>query len=66
MATKKRAKHHGIADTAERTRQRMEHARSGAAGTHADQTTRRLAAAGRTNRIGSRSAQRRVAVNDWR
>lgn len=37
---------------------------SGAAGVHADQTTRKVRAAGRTNRVGSRRAQRRAAVDD--
>jgi hypothetical protein len=36
---------------------------SGAAGVHSDQNTRRNAAGGRTNRVGSRSAARRAAVS---
>lgn len=43
---------------------RMKHRASGAAGVHADQNARRLRAGGRTNRVGSRSAQRRAAVAD--
>lgn len=43
---------------------KMAHLRSGAAGTHA--TVRRGGAtAGHTNRIGSRSSQRRMAVRDY-
>lgn len=53
----------GIGDTAERTAERMAHLRSGAAGVHADQKTRATGTF-RTNRVGSRSAQRRAAVAD--
>lgn len=41
----------------------QERRRSGAAGAHADQRTRRLGVA-TTNRVGSRSSQRRAAVRD--
>lgn len=54
----------GGALPAEQVAQRMAHLRSGAAGIHADQRTRRTGLA-QTNRIGSRSAQRRAAVKDW-
>lgn len=37
---------------------------SGAAGAHSDSMARRRSAAGRTNRVGSRSSQRRTAVRD--
>lgn len=39
-------------------------AKASGAGVHADQNTRRAAAGGRTNRVGSRSSQRRAAVRD--
>jgi hypothetical protein len=55
----------GSADTAERTAERMAHLRSGAAGIHSDQYARNRHAAGRTNRVGSRSTARRAAVRDW-
>lgn len=37
---------------------------SGAAGAHADSKARNRRAAGRTNRVGSRSSARRAAVRD--
>lgn len=46
---------------AETVRQRHAHRSSGAAGVHADQKTRRVRA-GKRNRIGSRSAQKRSAI----
>lgn len=42
---------------------RMAHRRSGAAGVHADQQTRR-GGTFRTNRVGSRSSQQRAALRD--
>jgi hypothetical protein len=41
------------------------HRRSGAAGIHSDQNTRRMGV-GRTNRVGSRSSRLRVAINEGR
>lgn len=64
MAKAKARKHAGIADSAERTAERMAHFRSGAAGIHADQRTRKSGTY-RTNRVGSRSSQRRAAVRDF-
>lgn len=55
----------GSAMPAEALAARMAHLRSGAAGVHADQKSRRKAAGGRTNRVGSRSAQRRASVRDF-
>lgn len=49
-----------------RVAEKMAHLRSGAAGVHADQNARVHRSAGRTNRIGSRSAQRASAVQDFR
>lgn len=51
------------ADSAERTAERMAHLRSGAAGVHADQKTKRSGTF-RTNRQGSRRARVRSAVQD--
>lgn len=48
----------------EALRQRRELARSGAAGVHADQNARKAGAAGRTNRVGSRSARKAAAIRD--
>jgi hypothetical protein len=42
----------------------LERRRSGAAGAHSDSKARTLRAAGRTNRVGSRSAQRGAAIRD--
>ena len=55
------AKRHKTALAAEVVRQRHEHRSSGAHGVHADQNSRRVRA-GRRNRIGSRSAQKRLAI----
>lgn len=55
------AKRHAHALLAEAVRERAEHARSGAAGVHADQKAP-VHRAGATNRAGSRSAQVRTAV----
>ena len=41
-----------------------QHRRSGAAGIHADQKAKHLGSSGKTNRIGSRSARRRAAVDE--
>ena len=65
MAKTKTRRHAYVADTADRVAERMAHLRSGAAGVHADQNARRFNAGGHTNRVGSRSAQRRAAVRDW-
>lgn len=46
---------------AEAVRERAEHARSGAAGVHADQQARTYRT-GATNRVGSRSARVRAAI----
>lgn len=65
MAAKtKKARHAGIPDTAERVAEREAHRRSGAAGVHADQRTKRLGVYA-TNRVGSRSAARSRAVADY-
>lgn len=55
------AKRHKTALATEIVHQRHAHRSSGAAGVHADQNSRRVRA-GRRNRIGSRSAQRRWAI----
>lgn len=57
--SRKQARGHAL--PADAVRERAEHRRSGAAGIHADQTTR-AHRTGRTNRIGSRSARRRAAI----
>lgn len=65
MAAKSKTKPRvGIPDTAERVAEREAHRRSGAAGVHADQKTRRLGVYA-TNRVGSRSAARSKAVADY-
>lgn len=38
---------------------------SGAHGAHSDSKSRNVRAAGRTNRVGSRSSQRHAAVRDY-
>jgi hypothetical protein len=52
---------HKHALPAEAVRERAEHARSGAAGVHADQQARAYRT-GATNRVGSRSARVRAAI----
>ncbi|MFI2364412.1 hypothetical protein [Promicromonospora sp. NPDC019610] len=57
---KNRARHkHAL--PAEAVRERAEHARSGAAGVHADQQARAYRT-GATNRVGSRSSRVRAAI----
>ena len=51
--------------SSERVTEMMAHAGSGAAGVHADQKSRKKNAAGRTNRVGSRSAVKRAVIKDW-
>lgn len=63
MAAKK-TRRVGIPDTAERVAEREAHRRSGAAGIHSDQKTKRLGVYA-TNRVGSRSAVRSKAVADY-
>lgn len=55
----------GSALPREQVAERMAHLRSGAAGAHVSSNLRRGTTAGRTNRVGSRSAQRNAAVRDW-
>lgn len=56
---------YGSAMPRERVTERVAHAASGAAGKHADSNARRNAPGTyRTNRVGSRSAQRRAAIAD--
>lgn len=64
MAAKK-PKYRGHALPAEAVAERAAHAASGAAGVHADQSTRRKGVA-RTNRVGSRSSVLRAAIADDR
>ena len=61
----KRSRYRGHALPAESVTERAAHAASGAAGVHADQTTRRKGVA-RTNRVGSRSSLRRAAIEEDR
>lgn len=56
----------GVADSPERLQARLGLARSGASGIHEDQHARKRYAAGHTNRVGSRAAQRRAALSDYR
>lgn len=60
-STKKNPAGHKHALPAEAVRERAEHARSGAAGVHADQRARSYRT-GATNRVGSRSARVRAAI----
>lgn len=60
----KPTRYRGHALPAQVVRERQLKYSSGAAGVHADQTTHRAAAAGRTNRVGSRSARRARVVAD--
>lgn len=53
-----------VALSSDAVAERMAHLRSGAAGVHDDQKTRRSGTY-RTNRVGSRSSQRRAAIKDW-
>lgn len=62
---KKKPTYRGHALPAEAVTERAAHRASGAAGVHADQTTRRKGVA-RTNRVGSRSSLRRAAIEDDR
>ncbi|GAB3161431.1 hypothetical protein GCM10027059_11560 [Myceligenerans halotolerans] len=59
MGRKKSRHRHAL--PAEAVRERAEHARSGAAGVHADQNARAYRT-GATNRVGSRSARVRAAI----
>lgn len=59
MARKKSRHRHAL--PAEVVRERAEHARSNAAGVHADQNARAYRT-GATNRVGSRSARVRAAI----
>lgn len=61
----KPGRYRGHALPAEVVTERASHASSGAAGVHADQSTRRKGTV-RTNRVGSRSSLRRAAVEDDR
>lgn len=61
---RKQPKYTGFALPEEIVRRRVEFAASGAAGTHADQNARHRHGAGRTNRVGSRSAQLRAVLKD--
>lgn len=60
----KSASARGFALPDEVLRARRELARSGAAGVHADQNSRRARAAGRVNRVGTRRARTSAAVRD--
>ena len=62
MAKKRRKSTHAFELPDTLIADRMAHRSSGAAGVHADQQARRVAAGGRTNRVGSRSAARRAAI----
>lgn len=42
----------------------VRHAASGAAGVHSDQKTRHFRAAGKTNRVNTRSAAKSAAIKD--
>lgn len=60
-STRKNRARYRHALPAEAVRERAEHARSGAAGVHADQRARAYRT-GATNRVGSRSARVRAAI----
>jgi hypothetical protein len=61
VSSNKKSSTHRHALPAEAVRERAEHARSGAAGVHADQRARAYRT-GATNRVGSRSARVRAAI----
>ena len=50
---------------AERVSEMVMHAASGAAGIHEDQKAKQRAAAGKTNRVGSRSSAKRAVLSEW-
>lgn len=59
----KRTKYSGYAMNHEAVVERHNHRSSGASGVHSDQNSRRRGVA-RTNRVGSRSSAKRVAIRD--
>ena len=64
MASKKPSIYTKVSASREEIAARVAFRASGAAGIHIDQKARKHAAAGRTNRIGSRSRRNRVAARD--